>query len=284
MGTYEPLDREWSDDVADAGLFGDILHFESQVTADDEIVNPPLMISFVKRAAQVFEAQYAHVHLLVEQDPNRRPRPERGYVGYRNEPGEYGLMVIEQRLRSSMLELWWGTVLGPEYVSLIGAEVIERAPAYLVERLGQDGTGSNSPRILATTWWSTNISKRSDIGSKLIWGRISSGYPNALSTRHPRSVESGKHRCGLALATALLQGSVALLGPIRLVVEPGGTFPSGRYCSTRMEHAGPGASASRPSPVSSSQPSTSASATYAESYEVTLARSSHARRIKGRVG
>jgi hypothetical protein len=80
-GTYEPLDRgEWSDDVTDAGLFGESLHFESKVpgagtmfisppvgprkslgfshvTVDDELVDPPLLISFVKSAAQVFEAQ-----------------------------------------------------------------------------------------------------------------------------------------------------------------------------------------------------------------------------------
>jgi hypothetical protein len=87
---------------------------------DDELVDPPLLISFVKSAAQVFEAQYAHVHLLAEQDAKRRPRPERGYVGYSDELGEYSLMVIEQQLRSSMLELWWGTVLGPDYVPLIG--------------------------------------------------------------------------------------------------------------------------------------------------------------------
>jgi hypothetical protein len=47
-----------------------------------------------------------------------------------------------------------------------------------------------------------------------------------------------------------------------------------RHCSTRMAHRGPEALARRPSPVSSSQPSVSASATYAESYAVTFARNS----------
>jgi hypothetical protein len=120
--------------VADAGLFGESLHFESkvpgaaamfiappvgpleslgftQVTADDEVIDPPLLISFVKSAARVFEGQYAHVHLLAEQDASRRPRPERGYVGYSDEKGEYKLMVIEQQLRSSMLGLWVGNCL-----------------------------------------------------------------------------------------------------------------------------------------------------------------------------
>jgi hypothetical protein len=54
--------------------------------------------------------------------------------------------------------------------------------------------------------------------------------------------------------------------------------------STRMVHRGPGALARRPAAVSSSQPSVSASAMYAESYAVTLARNSYARRMNGRAG
>ena len=46
------------------------------------------------------------------------------------------------------------------------------------------------------------------------------------------------------------------------------------HCSIRMAHRGPEALARRPSLVSSSQPSVSASATYAESYAVTFARNS----------
>jgi len=57
----------------------------------------------------------------------------------------------------------------------------------------------------------------------------------------------------------------ALYGQRRQLADRRSVERKARHCSTRMAHRGPGALARRPSPVTSSQPSVSASATYAES-------------------
>jgi hypothetical protein len=125
MGVYSPLGPRES-----RGLV--------HLVADDEVVEPLAVVGLVKAAAHPFGVDYGHVHLLTEADARRRPRPDRGYVGWSDTAGEYTLMVIEQRLRSNLLELWWGTVFGPEYTRLLGTEPFETAPAYLVERLGDE--------------------------------------------------------------------------------------------------------------------------------------------------
>lgn len=162
-GRDEPFRHRWADDQAEQAfqVGQDLVSFRSaqkhaadldvfsprgrrktrghvHMTADDLVVDPGGVVAFVKAASQAFGADYAHVHLLAEADTTRRPRHETGYVGWSDTAGEYQLMVIEQELRQCMIELWWGTVFGPEYVRLVGAEVIESAPAYRVERLGEE--------------------------------------------------------------------------------------------------------------------------------------------------
>lgn len=108
------------------------------LTADDIVVDPTAVAALVKSASVALGADYAHVHLATDADAERQPRPERGWVTSSDAPGEFSLVVIERDLQEYLPELWWGTVLGREYVGLIGRDVIETAPAYLVERVGPD--------------------------------------------------------------------------------------------------------------------------------------------------
>lgn len=82
------------------------------------------LAGFVREAAATFGADLGYLDVLP------------GANGPDGEPPGF-VYLTPQNLRAWLPEIWWGTVLGPAYVELIGGDVVASAPAHQVSRLGQ---------------------------------------------------------------------------------------------------------------------------------------------------
>ncbi|MBN9097943.1 MULTISPECIES: hypothetical protein [unclassified Pseudonocardia] len=98
-------------------------HATITLECDAAAAGPDGLAGFVREVSSTFGADFGYVDVLPGADgPDGEPP---GFV-----------YLTPQNLRAWLPEMWWGTVLGPAYVDLIGGDVVASAPAHEVTRLG----------------------------------------------------------------------------------------------------------------------------------------------------
>jgi hypothetical protein len=80
-----------------------------------------------------FDATFAFAHLITKQD---RHLLDSESDLFQEEPL---ILIPWDEVGESLPTVFWATVVGPEWVARIGADRIETAPAYRVERLATGG-------------------------------------------------------------------------------------------------------------------------------------------------
>lgn len=98
-------------------------HATVTLECDGAAAGPDALVGFVREASTAFGADFGYVDVL--------PAPAAADV----EPPGF-VYLTPQNLQARLPEIWWGMVLGPAYVDLIGADVVASAPAHEVIRIG----------------------------------------------------------------------------------------------------------------------------------------------------
>jgi len=160
-GYFEPLTERWTDATltqeswldeaitwrtrraADAeGWVSPVSRFGKQprgnvgLSADRQRVDPLGIQTWLRSLAGPLRADYGYLHIASEPD----------VVTGRRAPGsiteaEEGFHLMQSAAtisQAGIAELLWGTVFGPAYVALIGADPIRSAPAAQVEEIATD--------------------------------------------------------------------------------------------------------------------------------------------------
>jgi hypothetical protein len=109
------------------------LHTWFQVDVPFDEAQSEAAIALFKSIASIMDANYGHLHLLHPQAwGDTHLRYARIY------DGEARLSVPPWVLELYLPNIYWGTVLGPDYITLFGAQVIASAPCKVVDPFDED--------------------------------------------------------------------------------------------------------------------------------------------------
>ncbi|MCX6463592.1 MAG: hypothetical protein NTW05_08370 [Pseudonocardiales bacterium] len=97
-------------------------HATVTLECDAAAAGPDALVGFVREASTAFGADFGYVDVLPAPATDGEPP---GFV-----------YLTPQNLQAWLPEIWWGMVLGPAYVDLIGGNVVASAPAHEVTRIG----------------------------------------------------------------------------------------------------------------------------------------------------
>jgi hypothetical protein len=98
-------------------------HATVTLECDAAAAGPDALVGFVREASTAFGADFGYVDVL------------HGAAAVNGEPLDF-VYLTPHNLRAWLPEIWWGMVLGPAYVDLIGDDVVAAAPAHEVTRIG----------------------------------------------------------------------------------------------------------------------------------------------------
>ncbi|MPZ68067.1 MAG: hypothetical protein GEU71_00870 [Actinobacteria bacterium] len=109
------------------------LHTWYEMNVPFEGVEPAAVVSMFKAIAAIMDANYGHLHLL------HPPAWGDTHLRFaRVYDGEARLSVPPWLLELYLPGIYWGTILGPDYVGLFGRDTIAGAPCEVVEDIGDD--------------------------------------------------------------------------------------------------------------------------------------------------
>jgi hypothetical protein len=103
------------------------------VHADPTRVSATELIAWMKHVASQWPIAYGHVHQLTWAD--RQERIGDHLISWRSDDDPV-VVVSERDLTFGLPTLWWATVLGAEFIELIGKDKVQSCPAGAVEDIG----------------------------------------------------------------------------------------------------------------------------------------------------
>jgi hypothetical protein len=107
------------------------------VRADRQRVDPTGLVSWVRSLAVPLRADFGYLHVASEPDAAIGPRAP----GAITAEGRSGYFLHESAAtinQGGIAELLWGSLFGPAYVRLIGADRLRAAPAAVAQELGPE--------------------------------------------------------------------------------------------------------------------------------------------------
>lgn len=110
------------------------------LAADRRAIDPAGLQEWLRALAGPLRADYGYLHVASDPDAVTGRRAP-GALTADDDAGFSLYQSAATIAQAGIAELMWGTVLGPAYVALIGAEQIRTAPAARVEEIAPD------------TWW-----------------------------------------------------------------------------------------------------------------------------------
>lgn len=152
-------------------------HATITLECNNAVAGPDGLVGFVREASTTFGADFGYVDVL--------PGP----AAANGEPPGF-VYLTPQNLQAWLPEIWWGMVLGPAYVDLIGGDVVASTPAREVTRLGpatywlQLSEHLTQPPTGADPLERQRREVAAHLGERLFWkaGRTSFAVPRFAAT------------------------------------------------------------------------------------------------------
>jgi hypothetical protein len=107
-------------------------HGQVRIEAAPSSVDPAGAVRLLERISRAVDADFAYLHLAVPEDQGQLFGATTGMEG------EARLSVPAWILQAYLPGIFWGTVLGPPYTRLFGAERVRTVPAHTVREVGPD--------------------------------------------------------------------------------------------------------------------------------------------------
>lgn len=199
-GYFEPLTERWNDDTLTAdkwldedidwrskrsgdcrGSVSPVNRFSRQprgsvaIWADRQRIDPAGLRVWLRDLAGPLRADYGYFHIASDPDAVTGRRTYGSLTAEDN--GFYVYHSAGTISQGGIAELLWGTIFGPAYVALIGADTIRNAPAAVVEEWAPDTywlqVTENATDPL-NDWPAFDAARqkiKNHLGAKLFWNR-----------------------------------------------------------------------------------------------------------------